>query len=120
MSRANIKTQCSICNEEEDTYPCNGCSETYCFIHLVEHRENIKKQFDQIEDDYNSFRQTLYDQKDNPEKFLLIRQIDKWKNDSIKKIEQITDECKQRLFNYTNKYFIDIENKSNRRNSSKK
>jgi len=77
----------------------------------MDHREIINKQFNQIEDDYNSFRQTLYDQKNEPKIHLLVKEIEQWEEDSIMKIKQTAEECKQRLINYTNKYFIDIETK---------
>jgi len=114
MAMANVKTHCSICNDEEDTYECKGCSQIFCYIHLSDHRENINKDFNQIEDDYNLFRQKLYDQKDDPEKYSLVKEIDQWKIDSINKIEQTAEECKQSLINYTNKYLIEIENKLNK------
>ena len=38
------KIQCSICNEEKDTYECKGCSATFCFNHLTDHRQELRRQ----------------------------------------------------------------------------
>ncbi len=110
---ATVKVQCSKCSEENDTYICRGCSKTFCFNHLTDHREIINKQFNKIEDDCNSFRQTVIDQKDNQKNRLLVEQIDKWEDDSIKKIKQTAEECRQILIKYTNTFIIEIENKLN-------
>jgi phosphomevalonate kinase len=114
MAMANVKTHCTICNDEEDTFECKGCSQIFCYIHLTDHRENINKDFNQIEDDYNLFRETLNDQKNDPEKRSLVKEIDQWEKDSIMKIKQTAKECKQTLIDYINKDFINIENKLNK------
>ncbi len=111
MAAASIKASCSICNHEEETYMCRGCSETFCFKHLEDHRETIHKEFNQIEDDYNLFRQTLNGQKDDQKIRLLIQQIDEWQEDSINKIKQTAEACKQRLIKSTNEYLNDINSK---------
>lgn len=49
MATGNINQQCSMCNVKNDTYDCNGCKKSFCFTHLLEHRENIKQEFHQIE-----------------------------------------------------------------------
>ncbi len=108
---ATTKTQCSICNEDKDIYECKGCSETFCFPHLTNHRDTINKQFNQMEDNCNSFRQILLDQKTDPKKRCLVEQVDQWEKDSIQKIKQTANECRQNLIKYTNEYIIEIERK---------
>jgi hypothetical protein len=39
----------------------------------------------------------------------LIKQIDKWKKDSIQKIQQTAEECRQILLQHTNEHFNQIE-----------
>ncbi len=99
-----------MCNEEI-TFMCRGCLKDFCFDHLTEHRQTLKTQFHQIENDYNQFRQTLIDQKNDSNKRSLIQQINKWEEESRNKIKQIADQCRQKLINYTNKFIIKIENK---------
>ncbi len=111
MATATVQTHCSICNEEITTFMCRGCLKDFCFDHLQEHRETLKIKFHQIENDYNQFRQTLIDQKNNPNIHLLIQQINQWEQESINKIKQVANQCRETLTNYTNKCIISIENK---------
>jgi hypothetical protein len=111
MATSNIKTYCSICDEETSTFICRGCLKDFCFDHLTEHREILRTQFHKIENDYNQFRQTLIDQKNDRKIRLLIQEINEWEEKSKNKIEKIANQCRQRLINYTNKFIIKIENK---------
>jgi outer membrane murein-binding lipoprotein Lpp len=113
MATVTAKIQCFSCRKETRTFKCEGCSQSFCLNCLTIHVQTLSKQFDEIENDHDQFRQKFNDQKNDPKKHPLIQQIDKWKKDSINKIEQTAKECKQKLINYTNKYFIDIENKLN-------
>ena len=98
MATSTGKTQCFICSKEKSTYKCGGCAKDFCFIHLTEHRQTVSKEFDEIENDRNLFRQLLIEQKEDPKIRPLIQQIDKWEDDSIKKIKRTGRECKQMLF----------------------
>jgi phosphomevalonate kinase len=69
----------------------------------------INQEFTQIEHQLNSFRQKLDDQKENPNHYSLIRQINQWENESINKIKQTAQQCRDEI----NKYLIKIENKFN-------
>ena len=113
MATATGKEKCSICPREKDIYECKGCRNTYCFNHLSKHREDITEQFTNIEDYFNSFRQTLNDQKHNSNQHPFIEKIDLWEYNSIQKIKQTADQCKQKVIKYMNKYVIEIENKFN-------
>jgi hypothetical protein len=111
MATTNARAHCSICNDEEDTYECKGCLTIYCFHHLTDHREIINQQLNKIEDNRNLFRQIINDQKNDPEQRSLIKQINQWKEDSIKKIKQIAERYKRRLIHYTDIFIIEIENR---------
>jgi hypothetical protein len=113
MATTNLNTQCSICNEETGTFLCHGCSKNFCFNHLTEHQQSLNEQLHHIQNDYNQFKQTIIDLKNNPEKHSLIKQINQWENDSIEKIKQKAKECRERLINCTNKVLNQIEIKLN-------
>ena len=101
------ETQCFTCDKVSSTYKCEGCLQHFCFNHLTEHRQILGKQFDEIEKNRDQFQQILIEQKQNPNKDFLIQQIHQWENDSIKKIRQTGNKCKQILIEHTN----EIENK---------
>lgn len=106
---ATAKIQCSICEEKTNLYLCRDCSKDFCFDHLAEHHQKVNAQRKKIENEGNQFRQTLNDQKNHPEKQPLIKEINQWEKDSIKKIQQTAEECRTRVLNYTNKIIHRIE-----------
>ena len=113
MATSSIHTKCSIpyCDEETNTYSCRGCSKEFCFDHLAEHRQFLKEQLHLIQDDFNQFRQNLIDMKNNSQKHPLIKQIDQWENESIRKIKQKANQCRQLLNDYTKQSINSIEMK---------
>ena len=116
MATSFIPTKCSICNEETNTYPCRGCSQEFCFDHLAQHRQSLKEQLSLIHDDFNQFRQNIIDVKNNSEEHPLIKQIDEWEYESIQRIRQKANECRQLLIEYPNQSTGDIERKLNEMN----
>jgi len=113
MATATTETQCSICGKETITFNCKGCSQQFCQNDLTKYLEKFTEDLNKIENDYDQFRQIFNEKKDDQEKYSLINEINKWEEDSINKIKQTAEECKNILNNYTNKIFIKIENKLN-------
>ncbi|CAF4010658.1 unnamed protein product [Rotaria sordida] len=101
--------KCFACNKEKLIYSCEGCSKKFCLKDLTEHRQQLSKQFEEIENDRNELHQTIVEQKQDLKKFSLIQQVDKWEEDSIQKIKQTAEECRQILIEHKNKHFIEIE-----------
>jgi len=91
--------KCYACREEITTYvcTCTGCSEYFCVDDLMKHREELKLQFHQIEDQRNQFAQTLNDEKNNHP---LIQQITQWERISIEKIRQTAEEQRDLVHRY--------------------
>jgi chromosome segregation ATPase len=116
MATANVKTPCSICEEEMSTFICRGCSKDFCFNHLTEHRQFLNTQLHYIQNDYNQFRQRIIDLKNNPEQHLLIEEIDQWEINSIEKIKQRAKQCREILINYTIEILNQVELKLNHSN----
>ena len=88
MATTNGKTRCVICDKEKATLRCGGCLQEFCYKHLGDHRQNLNKQLDEIEVNRDLLRQTINEQTANPKINSLIEQIDKWEEDSIRKIQQ--------------------------------
>jgi len=76
---------------------CKGCSKHFCVDDLMKHREELKLQFHQIEDQRNQFAQTLDDEKNNHP---LIQQITQWERISIEKIRQTAEEQRNLIQQY--------------------
>ncbi|CAF0777189.1 unnamed protein product [Adineta steineri] len=109
MAATIIKVQCSICNKGNTTYICRGCSKDFCFQHLTEHRQILHRQLDEIINDHDQFQQTIIQQKQNPLNSTLMQQIDQWEKDSIEKIQQTAQQCRETLMKLTQKSINDIE-----------
>jgi len=98
MATSNTIMKCFACEEEITTYMCTGCSKYFCVDDLMKHREELKLQFHQIEDQRNQFAQTLDDQKNNHP---LIQQITQWERISIEKIRQTAEEQRNLVQQYS-------------------
>ncbi|CAF0882836.1 unnamed protein product [Adineta steineri] len=111
MAAANIRVQCSVCNKGNTTYLCRGCSKDFCFQHLTEHRQILHRQLDEIINDHDQFQQTIIQQKQNPPNSSLLQQINEWEKNSIEKIQQTAQQCRETLMKLTQKSINDIEKK---------
>jgi len=98
MATSNTIMKCYTCQEEITTYMCTGCSKYFCVDDLMKHREELKLQFHQIEDQRNQFAQTLDDEKNNHP---LIQQITQWEQASIEKIRQTAKEQRNLVQQYS-------------------
>jgi chromosome segregation ATPase len=114
MATAAGKAHCVTCGKEKSSYKCGGCSREFCFDHLADHKQELSKQFDEIEVNRDLFRQTLTEQTTNPPKHALIEQIDTWERDSIQKIRQTADEARQLALENTVGHIAELETKLNK------
>ena len=104
------KGRCVRCGKEKNAVVrCEGCSKLFCFSDLSHHREELGQQLEVIETDRDAFREELNEQATNLNKRPLIKQIDQWENDSIRKIRQVADECRQSVAKHTAGHFHQIE-----------
>ncbi|CAF0987105.1 unnamed protein product [Adineta steineri] len=90
MAIASNKTQCFTCNIYKITYLCKGCLKEFCLPHLNEHQQIFNDELNHITNEYNAFKQTINEQKQNPQTF--INDIEKKLNDLSEQIKQIHKE----------------------------
>ncbi|CAF1368059.1 unnamed protein product [Adineta steineri] len=110
---ANNKTLCFKCNKEKITYSCEGCSKHFCLMHLTEHRQTLNNELQLITNEYNEFKQTINEQKQNPHNHSLMNQINQWEIKSIEKIQQKAQEYREILNKSSQTCTNDIEKKFN-------
>lgn len=104
------KGRCVRCGKEKNAIVrCEGCSKLFCLSDLSHHREELGQQLEVIELDRDVFREELSEQTKNQNKRPLIQQIDQWENDSIKKIRQVADECRQSVATHMAGHFHQLE-----------
>jgi hypothetical protein len=109
MATATGKGRCITCGKEKRVVRCEGCSQLFCFDHLPDHRQQLSAQLDEIEVNRDVFRQTLTEQTTNPKKHSLIKQIDRWEEDSMRKIQQTAQACRQLILQHTTEHINQIE-----------
>ena len=107
MATASTKAQCFTCNKDKVVYRCEGCSKDFCLPHLTEHHEKLGQQLYEIEYDRDQFQQIILQERQN---YPLTEQINQWEEDSIHKIHQTAEKCRQRLVTYTDNNIKQIEN----------
>ncbi|CAF0725519.1 unnamed protein product [Adineta steineri] len=110
---ANNKTQCFTCNKEKLTFPCEGCLNRFCLIHLPEHYQILNEELNHIIDDYNKFKETMNEQKQNPHNHSLIKQINQWETNAIEKIQKKAQYCRKIVIESLQTLINDIEMKFN-------
>ncbi|CAF3713659.1 unnamed protein product [Adineta steineri] len=108
---ANGKLHCIKCEKDKAILKCSGCSQDFCYNHFLDHYKDLNKEFDEIECNHDSLRELLNEQLNHQEKHILIEEINKWEEDSIKIIQQTANNCKQMIFQYRAKTIHRMENK---------
>ena len=109
MSIATIRTHCVKCEKQRAIAKCVGCSQDFCYIHFTDHYQELSKQFDEIEFNRDLFRQTLTEETNDLKEHSLIKQINKWEEDSIINIQQIARESRELLLEHATKHINQIE-----------
>ncbi|CAF0804283.1 unnamed protein product [Adineta steineri] len=72
----------------------------FCFNHLTDHRQELRKQLDDVITTRDVFQQTLNEQTNDLEKHGLIEQINEWERMSLKTIQQTAEEERQKVYKY--------------------
>jgi hypothetical protein len=111
MATTTSKTRCTICGKEKATFRCGGCLEEFCRKHLEDHRQELHKQFDEIEVNRDLFRQSLTEYIEEPNNHIMMQQINQWERNSIKKIRQTAEEARQIVLKNTDTYSRQLETK---------
>jgi hypothetical protein len=103
------KAKCITCGKDRSAVRCEGCLQIFCYNHLTDHRQELNRQLDDIEVNRDMFRETLTQQTIDLEKHSLIKHINEWEENSIKKIQQTAEESRKLLIQYTKEYINEIE-----------
>jgi len=80
---------------------------------LPNHFQMLNKQFEEIEYQHDIFRQILLDENKLPKYCELIKEIDQWEMNSIEKIKTTANDCRAKINNQTEQFFLDRNNQLN-------
>ncbi|CAF2155981.1 unnamed protein product [Rotaria magnacalcarata] len=111
---ATTSKQCFICGKDKATlYQCEGCSEKFCFADLLKHRQENVLELENIVTDCDTFQQNISEQEKDLYHRSLVKQVNEWERDSITKIKQTAEDCRQKLIKPTDDNIAEIKKKLN-------
>ncbi|CAF1627806.1 unnamed protein product [Rotaria magnacalcarata] len=106
--------QCFICKKDKSNiYPCEGCSKTFCLTDLPKHHQEHVLELEKIVTDCDTFQQSISEQQQDLNHCPLVKQVNKWERDSITKIKQTAEDCRQKLIKPTDDNIAEIKKKLN-------
>jgi phosphoribosylaminoimidazole-succinocarboxamide synthase len=95
MTSTTSKTPCITCGKGTGLFKCEGCTQTFCTKHVVEHRKTLHHQLDEIIVEHDTLHQTIIENKGQNHPLIIF--IDEWEQKSIKTIQQIAQETRQKV-----------------------
>ena len=95
MASTSSKTPCVTCGKGTGLFKCQGCLQTFCTKHVVEHRQTLHHQLDEIIVEHDTLQEIIIDNKDRHHP--LVDYIDKWELTSIKKIQQMAKKTREQV-----------------------
>jgi chromosome segregation ATPase len=103
------KGRCALCSKENAIMKCQGCSQTFCYNHMADHRQQLNKQLEDVEMTCDLIRETLTEQRTDSQKHPLMQKINQWEQESIAKIRKTAEEARQLLVKHTIGRIAEIE-----------
>jgi hypothetical protein len=106
MASAIAKKPCAKCQKGGGVTTCDGCQQSFCIKHIIEHREELATQMDDIGQEHDSLRRDLI-----PEdlRHPLLSQIDEWEQTSITKIHVAAEAARRDLRQLLNQTKNDVK-----------
>lgn len=95
MAAMTAKKPCSKCSKCGAVTTCDGCQQSFCTKHFVEHRQELTQQMDSINRDHELFLHEAQDQKVSQHPF--FKRIDAWERKAINKIQAAAEAARQDL-----------------------
>ncbi|CAF1097502.1 unnamed protein product [Didymodactylos carnosus] len=93
---ATSKVPCAKCEKNSGILTCDGCLEKLCRRCFNNHRQDLSKELDNVVYQHDMLKQQLEMPNEN-DSHRLLKQVDKWKNDSIDKINHLAGQCRTDL-----------------------
>ena len=106
MATTTAKKPCAKCSKGGGVTTCDGCRQSFCTKHFVEHRNELSQQMTSICQDHQLFRQDM--SSDIP-KHPFLNRIDAWERESISKIQLTADAARTDLRQLLSRTKIDLQ-----------
>jgi len=103
-------SKCVTCVKSIGTFTCRGCQQDFCITHAAEHRQMLSIQMDEdIIPLHDQLQENLLEQTKKFVDHPLMKQIDKWENESIEKIHQTAKKAREDLLFIIEKHTNEIK-----------
>ena len=89
------KIFCATCQQSMGQFKCEGCRQSFCMKHVIEHRQMLNKQLDDIILENDTLRQSIHRNPHDSQSPLTY--INQWEQTSIDKIRQIAQDARREL-----------------------
>jgi DNA repair exonuclease SbcCD ATPase subunit len=89
------KTRCATCDKGKGIWKCEGCLQTFCSTHMMDHRQDLNRQMEDVEDTRNLIRQMLTERVNDFKNHSAVQAINEWEDKSIKAIRQTAQEARE-------------------------
>ncbi|CAF1208503.1 unnamed protein product [Rotaria sordida] len=118
MATNTAKKPCAKCSKGSGVTTCDGCQQSFCTKHFVEHRHELSQQMTNINQEHDLLRRDLSKESS---KHSFLNRIDIWERESINKIQAAAETARtdlQQLLDRTkNDLKTSIEKLTNELNS---
>ena len=95
---AASRTPCATCDSKGiGVFKCEGCAQVFCRKHVVEHRDTLSYQLDEIVLEYDTLQQTVAENNDKIKHHPLLHEIDQWERECMEKIRLTANEAREQL-----------------------
>ncbi|CAF0983341.1 unnamed protein product [Rotaria magnacalcarata] len=94
MATTTAKKPCAKCSNGSAVTTCDGCQQSFCTRHFVEHRHELSQQMNNISQEHVLIRRDL--SKETP-KHPFFNRIDTWERESINKIQAAAETARADL-----------------------
>jgi hypothetical protein len=91
MASIMRKQTCAKCSKGGGIAMCNGCQQSFCIKHFVEHRQELSQLMDDIGQEHDLLRRDMNYEKSTQS---LLTRIDQWEQESIKKIQATANKAR--------------------------
>ncbi|UJR14560.1 hypothetical protein I4U23_001556 [Adineta vaga] len=90
----SAQKQCVTCDKNSGILTCNGCRQVFCGKHVLEHRQNLTNELEDIIQDHDSLQEELQQSIDE---HVLIERINQWEKISLTTIRTVAETIRQQL-----------------------
>lgn len=106
-----VKALCVTCNKAKGIYKCEGCSQSFCPKHSIDHRNELNKQLEEIAVTHDLVQHSLNQQIEDAQQHPFLKKIDQWEKESIVKVRQVAEEARNEVLKGATQHTTQVKQK---------